>query len=98
MDIPEIPNVSKSAAAYLLQAAIELATEAKFEPTSEAQMHEWIDRNSHALALASPWRIAERAQELQEELLIKFYEHRQLINEAISTNTWEKVRQHEQTN
>lgn len=90
MDIPEIPNVSKSAAAYLLQAAIELATEADFKPTSEAQMREWIDRNSHA--------IAERAQELQNELLIKFYEHRQLINEAISTNTWEKVRQHEQTN
>ena len=90
MDIPEIPNVSKSAAAYLLQAAIELATEAEFEPTSEAQMREWIDRNSHA--------IAERAQELQEELLIKFYEHRQLINEVISTNIWEKVRQHEQTN
>jgi hypothetical protein len=89
MDIPEISNVSKSAAAYLLQAAIELATEAKFEPTSEAQMREWIDRNSLA--------IAERAQELQEELLIKFYEHRQLINEAISTNIWEKVRQHEQT-
>jgi hypothetical protein len=89
MDIPEIPNVSKSAAAYLLQAAIELATEAKFEPTSEAQMREWIDQNSLA--------IAERAQELQEELLIKFYEHRQLINEAISTNIWEKVRQHEQT-
>ena len=90
MDIPEIPNVSKSAAAYLLQAAIELATEAKFEPTSEAQMREWIDQNSLA--------IAERAQELQEELLIKFYEHSQLINEAISTNIWEKVRQHEQTN
>ena len=90
MDIPEIPNVSKSAAAYLLQAAIELATEADFKPTSEAQMREWIDRNSHA--------ISERAQELQNELLIKFYEHRQLINEAISTNTWEKVRQHEQTN
>lgn len=90
MNIPEIPNVSKSAAAYLLQAAIELATEADFEPTSEAQMRQWIDRNSHA--------IAERAQELQNELLIKFYEHRQLINEAISTNTWEKVRQHEQTN
>jgi hypothetical protein len=90
MDIPEIPNVSKSAAAYLLQAAIELATEADFEPTSDAQMREWIDRNSYA--------IAERAQELQEELLIKFYEHRQLINEAISTNIWEKVRQHEQTN
>lgn len=89
MDSPEIPNVSKSAAAYLLQAAIELATEAKFEPTSEAQMREWIDQNSLA--------IAERAQELQEELLIKFYEHRQLINEAISTNIWEKVRQHEQT-
>jgi hypothetical protein len=40
MDIPEIPNVSKSAAAYLLQAAIELATEADFEPTSDAQMRE----------------------------------------------------------
>jgi hypothetical protein len=83
MNIPEIPNVSKSAAAYLLQAAIELATEADFEPISDAQMREWIDRNSHA--------IAERAQELQEELLIKFYEHRQLINEAISTNIWEKI-------
>jgi hypothetical protein len=78
MDIPEIPNVSKSAAAYLLQAAIELATEAKFEPTSEAQMREWIDRNSHA--------IAERAQELQEELFVKFYEHRMVINEVISAN------------
>jgi hypothetical protein len=89
MDIPEIPNVSKSAAAYLLQAAVELATEEAFKPTSEAQMREWIDQNSLA--------IAERAQELQEELLIKFYEHRQLINEAISTNIWEKVRQHEQT-
>ena len=89
MDIPEIPNVSKSAAAYLLQAAIELATEADFEPECDAQMREWIERNSHA--------IAERAQELQEELLIKFYEHRQLINEAISTNIWKKVRQHEQT-
>ena len=89
MDIPEIPNVSKSAAAYLLQAAVELATEEAFKPTSEAQMREWIDQNSLA--------IAERAQELQEELLIKFYEHRQLINEAISTNIWEKVR-NEQTN
>jgi hypothetical protein len=83
MDIPEIPNVSKSAAAYLLQAAVELATEEAFKPTSEAQMREWIDQNSLA--------IAERAQELQEELLIKFYEHRQLINEAISTNIWEKI-------
>ena len=89
MDIPEIPNVSKSAAAYLLQAAVELATEEAFKPTSEAQMREWIDQNSLA--------IAERAQELQEELLIKFYEHHQLINEVISTNIWEKVRQHEQT-
>jgi hypothetical protein len=84
MDIPEIPNVSKSAAAYLLQAAIELATEADFEPTSDAQMREWIDRNSQ--------EIAERAQQLQEELLIKFYEHRMVINEVISANIWEKIR------
>ena len=84
MDIPEIPNVSKSAATYLLQAAIELATEADFEPTSEAQMHEWIDQNSQA--------IAERAQELQEELFVKFYEHRKVINEVISADIWEKVR------
>jgi hypothetical protein len=84
MDIPELPNVSKSAAAYLLQAAIELATEADFEPTSDAQMREWIDRNSQ--------EIAERAQQLQEELLIKFYEHRMVINEVISANIWEKIR------
>ena len=84
MDIPEIPNVSKSAAAYLLQAAIELATETDFEPTSEAQMREWIDQNSLA--------IAERAQELPEKLFVKFYEHRKVINEVISTNIWEKVR------
>jgi hypothetical protein len=90
MDIPEIPNVSKSAAAYLLQAAIELATEDEFELTSEAQMHEWVSQNSQP--------IAERAQELQKELFDKFCEHRQLINEVISTNIWEKVRQHEQTN
>jgi hypothetical protein len=90
MDIPEIPNVSKSAAAYLLQATIELAIEAEFEPECEAQMRQWVNQNSQA--------IAERAQKLQEELFDKFCEHRQLINEAISTNIWEKVRQHEQTN
>ena len=90
MNIPEIPNVSKSAAAYLLQAAIELATEAEFEPTNKEQTREWMNQNTQA--------IGERAQQLQEELSIKFYEHRQLINEVISTNIWEKVRQHEQTN
>jgi translation elongation factor EF-Ts len=84
MDIPEIPNASKSAAAYLLQAAIELATEADFEPTSEAQMREWANQNAQ--------EIAERAQQLQEELLIKFYEHRKVINEVISANIWEKIR------
>jgi hypothetical protein len=84
MDIPEIPNGSKSAAAYLLQAAIELATEAEFEPTCEAQMREWANQNSQA--------IAERAQELQEELFVKFYEHRMVINEVISANIWEKIR------
>jgi SOS-response transcriptional repressor LexA len=84
MDIPEIPNVSKSAIAYLLQAAVELATEADFEPTSEAQMREWANQNSQA--------IAERAQELQDKLFIKFYEHRGVINEVISANIWEKMR------
>jgi hypothetical protein len=91
MDIPEIPNDSKSAAAYLLQAAIELATETDFEPECEAQMREWIDQNSHALALASPWRIAERAQELQEKLFVKFSEHRKVINKVISADTWKML-------
>lgn len=83
MDIPEIPNVSKSAAAYLLQAAIELATEAAFEPTNEDQMREWANQNSQA--------IAERAQELQEKLFVKFYEHRKVINKVISADTWKML-------
>ena len=83
MDIPEIPNVSKSAAAYLLQAVIELATEADFEPTSDAQMREWIDRNSHA--------IAERAQALQEELFDKFCTHHKVITAILGTDVWEKI-------
>jgi hypothetical protein len=85
MDIPEIPNVSKSAAAYLLQAAIELATEANFEPTSDAQMREWIDRNSHA--------IAERAQALQEELFDKFCTHHKVIAAILGADIWEKIHQ-----
>jgi hypothetical protein len=85
MDIPEIPNVSKSAAAYLLQAAIELATEDEFEPTSEAQMREWIDRNSHA--------IAERAQALQEELFNKFCTHHKVIAAILGADIWEKIHQ-----
>ena len=93
MDIPEIPNVSKSAAAYLLQAAIELATEADFEPECDAQIREWIDRNSHALALASPWRIAERAQALQEELFDKFCTHHKVIAAIVGADVWEKIHQ-----
>jgi hypothetical protein len=85
MNIPEIPNVSKSAAAYLLQAAIELATEADFEPISDAQMREWIDRNSHA--------IAERAQALQEELFDKFCTHHKVIAAILGADIWEKVHQ-----
>ena len=85
MNIPEIPNVSKSAAAYLLQAAIELATEADFEPTSEAQMREWIGRNSHA--------IAERAQALQEELFDKFCTHHKVIAAILGADIWEKIHQ-----
>jgi hypothetical protein len=85
MNIPEIPNVSKSAAAYLLQAAIELATEADFEPECDAQIREWIDRNSHA--------IAERAQALQEELFDKFCTHHKVIAAILGADIWEKIHQ-----
>jgi hypothetical protein len=83
MDIPEIPNISKSAAAYLLQTAIELATEDEFEPTSEAQMHEWVSQNSQP--------IAERAQELQKELFDKFCTHHKVIAAILGADIWEKI-------
>ncbi len=38
MDILDFPNVSKSAIAYLLQAATEIATEQDFKPADENEM------------------------------------------------------------
>jgi hypothetical protein len=56
-------------------------------------MREWIERNSHALALASPWRIAERAQALQEELFDKFCTHQKVIAAILGADIWEKIHQ-----
>ena len=84
MDIPEIPNVTKSAVAYLLQAAIELATEAEFDPTNEDQMREWIDQNSQA--------IAERAELLQLESFGIMQKHYNAIAKVMSADMWGEVR------
>ncbi len=71
MNVPELPNVSQSAIAYLMQAATELATEQDFKPADENEMQQWMDRNSAA--------IVNRARELQESLFDKFHEHRPTI-------------------
>lgn len=84
MDIPEIPNVSKSAIAYLLQAAIELATEAEFKPTNEDQMREWMNQNSQ--------EIAERAELLQIESFGVMQQHYDAIVKIMGANMWGKIR------
>jgi hypothetical protein len=78
MDIPEFPNVSKSAIAYLLQAMEELANEQDFKPDDEAQMKKWMDENSQA--------IVQRSQDLQQELFYKFQEHREPILKILAAN------------
>jgi hypothetical protein len=84
MDIPEIPNVSKSAVAYLLQAALELAAEAEFEPTNEDHMREWANQNCQA--------IAERAELLQLESFSVMQQHYNAIAKIMGADMWGKVR------
>jgi hypothetical protein len=84
MDIPDFPNVSKSAIAYLLQAATELATEQEFQPADENEMRQWMDCNSAA--------IVDRARELQKTLFDKFYEHRPTISKISAARIWGEVR------
>jgi hypothetical protein len=87
MDIPDFPNVSKSAIAYLLQAATELATEQDFKPADENEMRQWMDRNSAA--------IIERSQDLQMAFFHKCQEHREPISKMLSASTWGTVRRAE---
>lgn len=87
MDIPEFPNVSKSAIAYLLQAMEELANEQDFKPDDEAQMKKWMDENSQA--------IVQWPQDLQQDLFLKFQEHREPIVKILAANMWGKVRRRE---
>jgi hypothetical protein len=87
MDIPEFPNVSKSAIAYLLQAMEELANEQDFKPDDEAQMKKWMDENSQA--------IVQRSQDLQQEFFVKFQEHQEPIVKILAVNMWGKVRRRE---
>jgi hypothetical protein len=84
MNIPEFPNVSPSAIAYLMQAAIELATEQEFQPANEDEMQQWINQNSEA--------IVDRARKLQEALFDKFSEHRPTIAKIFGAQIWEDVR------
>jgi hypothetical protein len=84
MNVPELPNVSQSAIAYLMQAATELATEQDFQPTDENEMQQWMTLNSAA--------IVDRARELQESLFDKFHEHRQTIAKIAAAQIWGEVR------
>jgi hypothetical protein len=83
MNIPEFPDVSKSAIAYLIQAMTELATEQDFKPKDEAEMQNWMNDNSQA--------IVERSQDLQMAFFNKCQEHREAIVKVLSTKIWGEV-------
>jgi hypothetical protein len=87
MDIPDFPNVSKSAVAYLTQAMTELATEQGFKPNDQAEMEKWMNDNYQA--------IIERSQDLQMAFFNKCQEHHEAIVKVLSTKIWGEVRRTE---
>jgi abortive infection bacteriophage resistance protein len=85
-NIPEFPNVSTSAIAYLLQATEELAAEQKFklDDKGEDEVRNWIKENSQA--------IAQRAKNLQLERFNKFQANRETICKVVAASIWGKIR------
>jgi hypothetical protein len=80
MDIPDFPNVSKSA-------MTELATEQGFKPNDQAEMEKWMNDNYQA--------IIERSQDLQMAFFNKCQEHHEAIVKVLSTKIWGEVRRTE---
>ena len=87
MDIPDFPNTSKSAIAYLVQAMTELATEQGFKPNDKAEMEKWMNDNQQL--------IVERSQELQMVFFNKVQEHREPISKIMAANLWGRIRRSE---
>ncbi|WP_310425379.1 hypothetical protein [Chamaesiphon sp. VAR_48_metabat_135_sub] len=83
MDIPEFPNVYKSAIAYLMQAITELATEQGFKPNDRTEMEKWMKDNHQD--------IIERSQDLQMAFFNKCQEHHEAIVKILSTKIWGEV-------
>jgi hypothetical protein len=71
---------SSSAAAYLIQAATELATEQGFKPTSPDEMKIWLDRNIEA--------IVERSRNLQQECYETYTRNREPIDKILGARMW----------
>ena len=80
----ELQNVSKSAIAYLAQAANELATEQNFQAEDEDEMRQWMVLNVEA--------IVDRARELQNSFVNKLHEHRVTIAKISAAFIWGEVR------
>lgn len=83
MNEPTGKDISSSAMAYMSQAAKELAAEIEF--SSREQFDFWLRDNMA--------NIAERASELQQELLVKLQtEAGEKVKEILGVKVWESVR------
>lgn len=82
------PMLPKDVAAYLTQAAAEVAQEQGVVPTAEADVSAWMLENMPA--------IVERARKLQENLLLKIHAGNtiSILGKVLGARVWARV-QHE---
>jgi hypothetical protein len=80
------PVLPKDAAAYLTQAAAEVAQEQGFAPTAEADVSPWMLENMPA--------IVDRARKLQENLLLKIHTDNTIttLGKVLGASVWARVR------
>ncbi len=74
------PEVSKSALAYLRQAATEIAKEQDFNPVNESELMAWLNSNTAT--------ISQRASDLQQDFIAKILANQKAIFPAFSAVTW----------
>jgi hypothetical protein len=75
-----IPEISKSALAYLDLAVQELMKEQGFVPESKDEAAQWLEQNSAA--------IAQRASNLQQDCYEKFLRNQKPISSIFALKIW----------
>lgn len=79
------PALPKDVAAYLTQAAAEVAREQGFAPAGEVEVSGWMRENMPA--------IVDRARKLQESLLLKIHTSNTMtiLEKVIGSRVWAQV-------